>query len=238
MSTVRPVVPTARVVAIGHALSLVAGLVVLLVVNRNQWFAGDEWDFLARRGLHGAEAGLFEPHNEHWSTGPILVYRALYSLVGLRSYLPYIAVLVLVHLALAHLLWRIMRRVGVDPWVSTALAAVFAVLGAGTENLVWAFQIGFVGSVLLGMVVILLVDHDGPFDRRDHVAWLVSVVALTFSGISVTMVVIAGLTVLLRRGWAQAAKTVVVPAAVYLLWLMVAGRDSLGAQSNDLAGLL
>ncbi|HVF14548.1 MAG TPA: hypothetical protein VM942_08110, partial [Acidimicrobiales bacterium] len=47
-----------------------------------------------------------------------------------------------------------------------------------------------------------------------------------------------GLTVLLRRGWAQAAKTVVVPAAVYLLWLMVAGRDSLGAQSNDLAGLL
>ena len=57
-----------------HALSLFAALVYLLWVDRHQWFAGDEWDLLARRGLTGShEIGLFQPHNEHWSTLPVLL---------------------------------------------------------------------------------------------------------------------------------------------------------------------
>jgi hypothetical protein len=221
-----------------HALTLVAALAVLIAANRHQWFAGDEWDFLARRGLHGAAAGLFTPHNEHWSTAPILVYRLLYSLFGLRSYLPYVVVLLAMHLALAHVLWRLMLRAGTDPFVATALGAVFAVLGAGTENLVWAFQIGFVGSVLLGMVAILLLDHDGPLDALDAAAGAVLVVSLTFSGLSLTMVAVAGLAVLLRRGPTKAALTVAAPAAVYLLWLALAGRHSLATANTGLTTLL
>ena len=223
---------------VGHALSLVAAAPLLLWFNRNQWFFGDEWEFFANR-MSGWGRVLLEPHNEHWSTAPILVYRALYAAVGVRSYLPYVAVVVLLHLAAAHLLWRLMNRVGVAPLVSSALAAVFAVLGSGGENLLWAFQIGFVGSVAVGLLHILLVDHPGPFGRRDRLAWAVAVSGLLFSGISVTMTATGGMVVLLRRRSARdALATVAVPGAVYVLWFAAVGHEGLGSGGGRLTSLL
>src|SRR5438067_573536 len=94
----------ARRVAVGaHVASLVGGFLVLLCCNRGQWFWGDEWAFLAhRRVALTGEHGLWAPHSEHWSTGPILLYRALFALVGLRTYVPYVVVLLLLHVGVAH----------------------------------------------------------------------------------------------------------------------------------------
>jgi hypothetical protein len=228
--------PVGRLVAVGaHLASLVAGFVILLYVNRNQWFSGDEWAFLAHRrvALTGPH-GLWAPHSEHWSTVPILLYRALFATFGVRTYVPYVVVLVLLHLTVAHLLWQVMRRAGVDLVLATGLAAVYVLLGAGSENLLWAFQIGFVGSVAAGLGAVLLADHDGPFDRRDVAAWAVAVVSLMFSGIGVTMVAVMAVTALLRRGLRQAALVVAVPALVYLVWLAVAGRQGLDSQPHTL----
>ena len=217
-----------------HVLVLVGGFVLLLYCNRDQWFFGDEWDFLAHRGVSGADYGLWEPHTEHWSTGPILIYRGLYSLWGLHSYVPYVVVLVLLHLAVAHLLWRLLLQAGVDQTVATALATVFTVLGAGYENLLWAFQIGFIGSVALGMAGLLLVNHDGRWGGRDVAGWVVSIVGLMFSGVSVTMVTVAGLAVLMRRGWRHAALTVSVPGAVYVTWFFLIGNKNVGDDERTL----
>jgi hypothetical protein len=222
------------VALVTHVLVLVGGFVLLLYCNRDQWFFGDEWDFLAHRGVSGADYSLWEPHTEHWSTGPILIYRGLYSLWGLHSYVPYVVVLVLLHLAVAHLLWRLLLQAGVDQTVATAVAAVFTVLGAGYENLLWAFQIGFIGSVALGMAVLLLVNHDGRWGGRDVAGWAVSIVGLMFSGISVTMVTVAGLAVLMRRGWRHAALTVSVPGAVYLTWFFLIGNKNVGDDERTL----
>jgi hypothetical protein len=213
-----------------HLLSLVSGFLVVLYCNRDQWFFGDEWDFLGHRSLSGAERSLWAPHTEHWSTGPILIYRALYSLYGLRTYTPYVVVLLVLHVAVAHLLWRVLQRAGVDQVIATALAAVFVFLGAGYENLLWAFQIGFIGSVALGFAGLLLVNHDGRWGRRDVGAWALSVLGLMFSGVSVTMVAVAGLTVLMRRGWRHAALTVSLPGAVYLTWYFVVEQNVAGRE--------
>ncbi|HVF14419.1 MAG TPA: hypothetical protein VM942_07450 [Acidimicrobiales bacterium] len=229
----------ARTATVVHVVSLGVGFAVVLWANRNQWFFGDEWAFLGRRGVRHGVPGLFEPHNEHWSTSPVLVYRAFYSLFGVRTYLPYVVVLVVVHLTAAHLLWRVMRRSGVDVAVATTLGALFVFLGAGSENLLWAFQIGFIGSVACGLGALLLVDHDRPFGRRDVAGWAVLVLGLTCSGIGVPMVAVAGVAVLLRRstrglsrrGLRRAALTVAVPAFVYLVWLTLAGREGLGERS-------
>ncbi len=217
-----------------HVLVLVGGFLALLCCALGQWFYGDEWDFLGHRGLVGAERSVWAPHNEHWSTGPILMYRALYALYGARTYVPYIVVLLLFHIVAAHLLWRLLLHIGVGPAIATALATVFVVLGAGYENLMWAFQVGFVGSVALGLGGLLLVNHDRPWGRRDVACWLVSVIGLMFSGISVTMVVAAGLAVLLRRGWRQALLTVSVPGAVYLVWLVLIGHHDVGRGERSL----
>ena len=118
---------------------------MLLWIDRHQWFSGDEWDFLVRRGVLGhSELGLLEPHNEHWSTFPVLIYRALFSVFGVRTYTPYLVMLIVAHLLAAHLLWRLMMRYGVDWLLATGAAAVFMVLGAGWEDLINAFQVTFV----------------------------------------------------------------------------------------------
>lgn len=217
-----------------HLLTLMGGFFLLLYCNRDQWFFGDEWDFLAHRGVTGADHSLWEPHTEHWSTVPILIYRALYSLYGVRTYVPYVVVLVLLHLAVAHLLWRVLLQAGVDQTVATALATVFVVLGAGYENLLWAFQIGFIGSVALGMAGLLLVNHDGRWGGRDFAGWAVSIVGLMFSGVSVTMVTVAGLAVFMRRGWRHALLTVSVPGVIYLTWFFFTGNKNVGDDERTL----
>lgn len=217
-----------------HVVALVGGFFVLLYCNRDQWFFGDEWDFIGHRGVFGPARSLWAPHTEHWSTLPILIYRGLYARYGLLTYVPYVAVLLLLHVAVAHLLWRILLRADVDPLLATALSAVFVLLGAGSENLLWAFQIGFIGSIALGLVALLLVNHDGGWSWRDVAAWVVSIAGLMFSGLSVTMVAAAGLTVLMRRGWRQAALIVAVPGIVYLVWFSLIGDQNIGASERTL----
>jgi hypothetical protein len=71
--------PVRQRAAILHGISLAVALPLLLWIDRHQWFSGDEWDFLVRRGVFGhSEIGLLEPHNEHWSTFPVLISRALF----------------------------------------------------------------------------------------------------------------------------------------------------------------
>jgi len=213
---------------LAHYASLVLAFGALLYIGRRQWFFYDEWEFLATRGLGGQSLRLFAPHNEHWSTIPILVFRGLYAVVGLRSYLPYLAVLLLLHVTIAYVVWRLMLRAGAGGWVATALAAIFLFLGGGYENIIWAFQIGFLISTLCGLVMLILADHgDRRFGRRDAAVWAVGVAGLMSSGVGVTMVGIAGVTALLRRGWRAALATVSVPALVYFGWLALEGHRGL-----------
>ena len=101
---------------------LVVAFVLLLRWGRWHWFAGDEWAFIVGQD---DLADLFRPLQTHWSTVPILVYQALFRIVGLHSYLPYQAVVVLLHLSLAALLRVVMRRGGVSPWIATVAAGTF-----------------------------------------------------------------------------------------------------------------
>ena len=59
------------------------GVLIVIVIGRNQWFARDDWAFLfTRERLHetaGLDAMLLEPQDGHWMTWPILVFRALYQ---------------------------------------------------------------------------------------------------------------------------------------------------------------
>lgn len=209
---------------LAHLSVLVVGLVTLTALGRGQWFFGDEWDFLTDRGLIDAPRGLFEPHNEHWSTLPILVYRGLFSLFGLHTYVPYHVIVVLAHLAAAHLLWRLQRRAGVDAMVATMGTAVFVFFGGGSENLLWAFQMGFVGSLALGLWVVDLLDGHAVSRRRLMTCSAIAVVSLPISGISVLMVAVAALLLVLRRRWLNAVLFTIAPALVYVGWYAGWGR--------------
>ena len=203
------------------AILVAVAFPVILRVGSYHWFLRDEWSFLSGRSITSVD-DLFRPHAlSHWSTVPIILYRLLWFVVGVRSYLPYQALVVAAHLAVAVLLRQLMRRAGVDPWVATIAAAPFIFFGPGDQNIVWAFQIGFTGSIAFGLTQLLLATHDGPIDWRDWVGLGAGLLALMCSGVGVTMAVIVGVATLLLRGWRVAAFHTVPLAAAYGLWTLI-----------------
>ena len=100
---------------------------LLFWINRNQWFAGDEWQVITTNGLGSSpqHASDFAPHFEHWTTLVVLTYRALFAVFELHTYVPYVALMIVVILAVTHLLWRFLLRVGVTPAYATAVALVY-----------------------------------------------------------------------------------------------------------------
>ncbi len=205
-----------------HLSTLALAAVALLWVNRGQWFFGDEWEFVVNRGFVDSRLSLWLPHNEHWSTLPIIAYTLLLDIFGLGSYWPYIALLIALHLLLSHLLWRVMLRAGVHPAIATAGSSLFMLFGAGAENLLWAFQIGFVGSLLAGWAAALVVDTRDRLSRRDGWAVLLLIISLMCSGIGVPCVAfVALLTLAKSRELIRPVVVGGVPAAVFGLWFVL-----------------
>jgi hypothetical protein len=229
------VVRATRTWTAAHFATLAVALAVLVWVCRGQWFFGDEWDFILSRGLHHPMWSIWRPHNEHWSTLPILWWRATFAAFGIRTYWPYLLGLFLTHLVVVHSAWRLMRRAGTTAAIATAAALVLALFGAGSENLTWAFQVGFVGSAAAGLLLLLAVDRDGS-PRRVAAVAAGAVASLLLSGISVVMVGALGVAALARWGWRKAALATVPAAAVYLLWLKLAGSVGLDGGTSIYRG--
>jgi hypothetical protein len=209
-----------------HYLSLVIALPVFLLLTRHHWFFADDWDFIAQRGLRGrSELGLMVPHNEHWSTIPILLYRALYAVFGLRTYVPYFLAAILVHLLVVHCVWRLLRQAGVGGWLAGALTLTLLLGGAGAENFLWSFQFGFNGALLCGLVLLLTVNRPKlPLPWR-ALAGILAVVSLLFAGVAVPLVATAAVLTWLRHGWRIAAQVAAPAACVYLLWFELVGKQ-------------
>ncbi len=224
--TAQEVVPVARVRAVigdsrraavaAFAVIETAGFFFYLVAARKIWFFRDDWDFLAARGVNLHD--LLREHGGHLVALPLLVFRAMYWLVGLRSYAPYQVLAIGLHLTAAALLRAIMRRAGVGPWISTVAASLFVFFGTASQDILWAFQIAFTGALVLGLVQLLLADHDGSIVRRDWLGILAGAAALMCSGVAVAMIVVVGLAALVRRGWRAALFHTAPLGALYAAW--------------------
>ena len=203
------------------AFLIAAFFLVLFRLGSYRWFHRDDFEFIAAREATSLD-DLFRPaNNSHWTTVPLLAFRALWAVFGLRSYLPYQAAVLTLHLSACVLLRVIMRRAGVGPWIATAAASAFVLFGPGWGNIIWAFQITYTGSLVFGLVQIVLGDHDGPVDWRDGLGIAAGFLALMSSGAGVTMVAIAALAMLLRRGWRVALLHSAPLAAAFLVWSFV-----------------
>src|SRR4051794_13801307 len=212
------------------------GVVVIAVISRHQWFARDDWAFLFTRGrLHetaGLDTMLMEPQDGHWMMWPILVFRGLYNVVGTRSYWPYLVVLWATHVGAVVLANRWMRRFGVSAWISTLMTILLLVFGAGWENLVFAVQIVYNFSLLAFLGQMLLVDHDGPIDRRDGFGVLLSLIGVSSSGFGPFFGFGVGVLLVLRRRWLAAVVAVVPQALAWMWWWHAWGADPAGARGG------
>jgi hypothetical protein len=208
-------------------LAAVSGI-WLVARNWNLWFGGDDWFILLDRRVSPGpgQLGLFEPHNEHWSTVPILVFRGLESVFGVREYWPYVVLLVVVHLAIVVLLWYVMVRSSIDPWLALGFTAVVAVPGVGFENLTNVWQVQLISPLALGLGALLLLPERGPLGWRDGVASLLLTIGMACSGVGITMLGVVALVALIRRGWRVALAVAALPAIAYAWWYVAYGRDA------------
>lgn len=211
------------------AAVLVAGLAaagLLLVESARQlWFFGDDWDFLLYRGtLPGPDLGWFAPHNEHWSTIPILIYRFMFAAFGMRHYLPYALAVIVAHLGVCALMFLLLVAFGASRWVAVAVSLFLAFLGAGAENTLWDFQIGFVGAVFFGLLALWLYDRHEQSGWPTRLVWLALILALMCSGVGLPMLAVLCVYAGARRGLAGAARVGSVPLAVYAVWYLQWGR--------------
>ena len=207
--------PRARLIVAGAA-TVVAG--VLLWATRGYTFYFDEWTFItAAPGW--TLATYFAPHNEH----PAIVLRAVYSAllhtIGLRAYWPYMAVLLLAHVANVLLLFELVRRRSGE-LIALAAALLLLLLGAGWEDLIWAFQMAWLASIACGLGALLALQSP----RGTPLAAGLVAAALACSGIGLLFGVAVTVQLLLTRerrrelGW-------LVPVGLGLaVWWLAFGR--------------
>ena len=208
-----------------RAIAVVSAAVVALVIlffTRNFIFYFDEWDFILAAPAW-APASILEPHNEHPAMLLRLIYALLLNTVGLGSYVPYMAVLLALHATSAVLLFEVVRRRSGD-LVGLAAGALLLVLGAGWENLLWAFQIGFVGSVVFGLWMLLVIDAESSTRRNVLVAGLVAA-SLAFSGVGLAFAVFAAVVFLATRGHRKDALWLLPVGAALGIWYLAYGHN-------------
>jgi len=192
-------------------------------------FYYDEWDFIIRRRGISADS-LLGPHNGHLSLIPVLFYKTLLATIGLSHYWVYKLGGLIAHLLAATFVYlQAQRRIG--PWWALVPATLVAFLGAAWEDLVWAFQIGFVGSIAAGLVMLWALDRDTR--RSDLIAAAALLVALACSSQGIPFVVVALAELAVQRQWARIARTLVAPVGLYAVWYLAYGEGDLRWSNLD-----
>jgi hypothetical protein len=222
-------------VRVPHARLLVATTAVIacaaiLWLARGFNFYFDEWTVILP--VDTSWTVYLQPHNEHPAMLLRLIYSLLLNTVGMRSYIPYMAVLLALHATAVVLLFELARRRAGD-LIAVGAAALLLVMGAAWENLLWAFQIGFVGSMACGLGALLAIGATRP---RMWAAMLLLFGSLMFSGIGLFFLIAAAAWLALTP---QRRKDVVwlAPVAIALgAWYLAYGRSGAPPAPTSLAG--
>jgi hypothetical protein len=209
------------------ALSLVTFAGVLYLTRYMNFFY-DEWDFVT--GYRpGQTTSILLPHNEHWSTIPILIWKLLFAVVGLKSHVPYEAVALAAHVACVLLLFALIKRRSGDlPAFGAAL--ILLVLGSGSTDIIWAFQLTWTLSIALGLLAMLLIESSPPVMSRWRVAVISAALLCSLMSSGIGLSFLAAVTVQLladsrRRGYLLA---VIVPFGAYIAWFVAYGARLTG----------
>lgn len=170
---------------------LAAGLLIagalLLDLTAKLTFIADEWNLILLRQGWGFSQ-IIEPFNGHPIMAPAVIFKLLQEIFGMTSPRPMQVAATATFLLVNLLLFVYLRR-RLGPW--PALIGTFLILfmGAAFEDLLFAFQIGYFGSLAAGIGALLFLDRD---DHRGDVGGAaLLVVSLLFSSLGIAFVAAA-----------------------------------------------
>lgn len=204
----------AALVVLATALA-VAAVVLLSYAARLTYFQ-DSWEFLMNRRYPSATA-LLEPHNEHIVLLPVAIQELILSIFGMGSQTPDFVVLIALLLVTPVLVFVYVRR-RLGPWAAVIAAVLLLFLGPAWQDLLWPFQVGFIGSAAAGVGMLLVLEEDGR--RWDIAAGALLAVSIGFSSLGLPFAAAAIVAVAQRaceRGWTRLAIPIA-PLALYAIW--------------------
>jgi hypothetical protein len=212
----------APIVLLGAAL--LASALLLLVLDSRLTFFQDTFEFLMNRRAFSADS-ILKPHNEHIVVIPVLLMQLLLVVFGMSSAMPEYVLLTVCLLATAVLLFvYVQRRLG--PWLALMATALLLFIGPAWQDVLWPFEIGFVGSVLFGIAMLLALERED--ERGDLLACLFLLISIAFNSLGIAFAVGAFVELVqhrrsrgLRRAW-----VVGVPLLLYALWYLGWGHDA------------
>lgn len=210
------------VVLLGAAL--LASAALLLALTHGLTYFQDTWEFLINRRSFSADA-LLTPHNEHIVLIPVTIQLLGLKVFGMTSAAPEYVLLILALLVTATLLFVYVRR-RVGPWPALMAAVLLLFLGPAWQDILWPFELGFVGSLLFGLAMLLALDRN---DRRGDIAACVFlVVSAGFSSLGVSFMAAAAVNVFQRRHDRGLGRiyVVAVPVVLFAAWYLGWGHEA------------
>jgi len=204
--------------------ALIASAVALTVAGWGTTFFQDTWAFLLDRQDFSARAFLM-PHNEHIAVIPVALQKLELALFGMATATPERVALTVAVLVSATLLFVYVRR-RLGSWPALIAAALLLFLGPAWADLLWGFQIAFVGSVLFGIAMLLALDRGDS--RGDIAACLFLTLSVGFSSLGLSFLVGAAADIVQRRRshGLKRAYLVAIPALLYAAWWVGWGHEA------------
>ena len=206
--------------------SLFIGIYLFSLTAHNT-FTFDEWMFFTGRRDWSFHA-LVANHNGHLSIVPAAIYIAVFKIFGYAHYEVFRLLAVVFHLAVTLLATdRIRRRHG---WfIASAVGVSLALMGGGGENILWGFQIGFIGGLLFFFIA--LRSYERSLETT-NLAWpLLTMIAVCLSvgcaGTGIGSILVLFFLTFRTPQWKRLWWVSVVPGILYAMWYVrYAGSDN------------
>ena len=208
------------------AVGVVAQLLLSLYFGRNGWFGVDSIHYFAHRGpVPGQDEGLLEPYAGHLQPALITLYRLLFAGFGMHHYLPYALVPMLLHLAIAVLMYLLLVRVGCSAWAAVTPVWLLLFFGSGAEAFLSDEPQALTWPVALSLGALLVCLRWTDSDRAGWVAAALLVLGVMFSVTGVVGFVLVGVFLAGHSGLPRAARVVGPGVLAFGVWFAVLGRS-------------
>ncbi len=201
---------------VGLAFLLIG--IYLFSLTAHNTYTFDEWMFFTGRRDWGFHA-LVANHNGHLSIVPAAIYIAVFKLFGYAHYEVFRLLAVVFHLAVTLLAAdRIRRRHG---WLmASVIGLALALMGGGGENILWGFQIGFMGGLLFFFIALRCYEKSL---ESTSLAWpLLTMIAVCLSvgsaGTGIASILVLFFLTFRTPQWKRLWWVSLVPGIMYAAW--------------------
>jgi hypothetical protein len=192
----------------------------IIFIGRNQWFFYDDFDFVSNNRISGSFiSALLMPHNEHTALVPFVLFRLIYMLFGLSSYMPYFAMNIIVLTITFYVLYLFARSLKISSRIAFFGIIFLSFTPAYYENIFWAFQVGLSLSACFGFISLGLISASSRFNKHNKI-WVFGALMISVfsSSLGLIFILMSIILILLNRSWKSYVASVVLPLIIWILW--------------------